>query len=181
MNESTTPGCGRLPVSRSDLAGVEAHGLSAEGRLLHACCHAVLGGGSGLRVRRDIAQLVLISGVDWRVTAEQATIDGVELVLADAVRTTWGDLGLDPEHGFARWASSLPVDPAQRRAIDGYHQPSATAWGSEGRTTLAVLGRLDRIKFLTGLAIPSRASLRARDRTWWQHLQFGTKILLRRT
>ena len=38
-----------------DLAEVRARGLDREGRLLHACCHAVLGGGSGRRVRRDVA------------------------------------------------------------------------------------------------------------------------------
>jgi hypothetical protein len=162
-----------------DLADVEARGLDREGRLLHACCHAVLGGGSGLRVRRDVAQLVLVSGANWQTAIARAERDGAGQVLAEAVRTTWTDLRLDPSHGVARWASELAPNAAQKRAIASYNSKSGDGWGSEGRGTLPALGPTDRIKFLAGLAGPSRASLRDRGRTWTQHLKSGAEVLRR--
>ena len=163
-----------------DLAGLEARGLDLQGRLLHACCHMVLGGASGLRVRRDVAQLVLIGHADWQAAVAQAEHDSVDRVLAEAVRTTWADLRLTP-HGFARWASELAPDVVQQRAIASYNDESWNGWGPEGRGTLAVLGSADRIRFLAGLAVPSRASRRFRGRTWSQHLKSGTSVMRRRS
>jgi hypothetical protein len=164
-----------------DLAGVEARGLDVEGRLLHACCHAVLGGASGLRVRRDIAQLVLLSRADWRVAVARAEKDGADEVLADAVRTTWSDLQLDPGHEFARWASKPETDPTQLRAIASYSSETNNGWSSEGRGTLPALGPADRVRFLAGLAAPSTGNRQFRGRTWPQHLGAGAKILRRRS
>ncbi len=164
-----------------DLAGIEARGLDLEGRLLHACCHAVLGGGSGLRVRRDVAQLVLVSGADWQAAVAQAQHNGVDQVLADAVRTTWTDLQLDPDHEFAQWARKLPPDPVQQQAIASYQSESGDGWGPEGLGTLPALGPVDQVRFLTGLAVPSRARRRSRGRTWTQHLWSGATALRRRS
>lgn len=159
------------------LGGVEARGLDGEGRLLHACCHAVLGGGSGLRVRRDVAQLVLISRTDWQTVVASAQRDGVDQVVAEAVRTTWADLDLNTGHEFAKWATGRAPDQIQRRAIASYQNEEAGGWGSEGRGTLAALGAADRVRFLAGLAFPSAASRRFRGRTWSQHLRSGANVL----
>ncbi|MCY7300855.1 MAG: nucleotidyltransferase family protein [Ilumatobacteraceae bacterium] len=164
-----------------DLAGVEAHGLDPEGRLLHACCHAVLGGASGLRVRRDVAQLVLISNADWEAAVTHAEHDGAEQVLAEAARTTWADLRLDPGCGFARWANELAPDTTQQRAIASYNDESRGGWGPEGRGTLAALGPTDQIRFLAGLAAPSQPSRQFRGRTWTQHLRSGATVIRRRS
>ncbi len=165
---------------RFDLAGVEARGLDREGRLLHACCHTVLGGASGLRVRRDVAQLVLLGHADWQAMVARAELDGVDQVLAQAVRTTWADLRLDVGHGFARWANELAPDAKQQRAIATYNDESSGGWGSEGRGTLAALGPADRIRFLAGLAVPSQSSRRSRGRTWSQHLRSGAAVIRQR-
>jgi Uncharacterised nucleotidyltransferase len=161
------------------LAGVEARGLDREGRLLHACCHAVLGGASGLRVRRDLGQLVLIGRADWRAVVARAERDGADQVVAEAVRTTWADLGLRTDHEFAAWATGLAPDPIQQRAIASYRDVAADGWASEGRGTLAALGVTDRAKFLVGLAFPSTASRRFRGRTWSRHLGSGARVLRR--
>ena len=145
--------------------------LSAEGRLLHACCHAVLGGGSGLRAKRDIAQLVLASGADWASVIADALVDGVELVIAEAVRATWSELGLDQAHGLAEWAMSHGAQAGQATALAGYRAAATEGWAPEGRSTLAALGLLDSALYVSGLAIPSKASLRFRKRTLWQHLR----------
>jgi hypothetical protein len=159
------------------LGGRTAVALSAENRLLHACCHKVLGGASGLRVTRDVAQLVLLGRADWRHTVDAACHDGADLVVAEAGRSTWAELRLDPTHPFAQWAADHRADVAQQRALDGYHAQGRSGWGPEGRAMIAALGPLDRVRFLAGLAVPSRASLRARGRTWREHLRLGRSTM----
>ncbi len=103
-----------------DLDGVQACGLDREGWLLQACCHTVLGGGSGLRAVRDVAQLVLISGADWQVVVERAQRDGIGLVIAGAVHAAWTELGLDHQHPLLQWAAAFVPDTVQERAFAGY-------------------------------------------------------------
>ncbi len=153
------------------LAGATVSGLSAEGRLLHACCHAVLGGGSGLRAKRDVAQLVLVSGADWPSVVADAVVDGVELAVAEAVRATWSELNLDMAHGLAVWASGDSAHSVQATALAGYRNATRQGWAQEGRTTVTALGVLDRVRYATGLAWPSSASLSFRNRTRWQHMR----------
>lgn len=156
-----------------DLGGRPVRGLDVEGRFLHACCHSVLGGGSGLRGVRDIAQTLLISGADWRAVLERAERDRVELVLAAAVREAWTELGLDPGHDLVTWATTHVPDEVQARSFAGYREAFDAGWAPEGRSVLAALGPLDRVRFVAGLAVPSRASLRTRGRTWREHLRRG--------
>lgn len=160
-----------------DLGGLRAVALDREDRLLHACCHKVLGGSSGVRVTRDVAQLALVAGADWNVTVDRATAQGVDLVVTEAVRSTWATFGLDPAHPLAAWAATHSDDPTQRRALAAYAEPDSAGWAAEGRSTLAALGRLDRVAYLAGLAMPSRASLQARGRTWRAHLRDGWRVV----
>lgn len=153
------------------LGGQVVRSLSAEDRLLHACCHAVLGGGSGLRARRDIAQLVLVSGANWSAVVADALADGVELAVAEAVRATWSELGLDEAHGLAVWAANCPTSEVQFNALGGYRAATTQGWAPEGRSTLAALGTIDRVRYAVGLALPTAASLRFRGRTRRQHLR----------
>lgn len=175
---------GRLwatPSRAFDLGGHQARGLDAEGRLLQACCHAVLGvrpaSDPGLRVKRDIAQLVLVTGADWRATVECASNDGVDLVVAEAVRTTWSELSLDPEHPLSQWARDHVATQQQRKALQSYQSAFDVGWAPEGRGSIKALGPLQRVLFIIGLAVPSRASLRWRGRTWRQHLRIGWPTL----
>jgi hypothetical protein len=164
-----------------DVGGVDTHGLDAEGRLLHACAHAVLGGGSGLRTMRDIAQLVLVTGADWQLVIDGARRDGCDLVVAGAVRAAWTDLGLDHQHPLLHWAAGFTPDQAQQRAFAGYTAAFDQGWAPEGHSVLAALGPLDRARFLAGLAVPSRASMNARSRTWPEHLRLGVAALRHRS
>ena len=160
-----------------ELAGRQVRSLDRDGRLLHACCHAALGGQSGLRAKRDIAQLLLHSGADWEQTLACAQRDGVELVLAEAVRVTWSELNLDRNDACARWATSYVADPVQQRALAGYTAAFAEGWAPEGRSVLSALSLLDRVRFLAGLAAPSQASMRYRRRSWPQHLRLGVATI----
>jgi hypothetical protein len=160
------------------LAGRSVFALDREARLLHACCHAVLGGHSGLRAVHDVAHLVLVSGADWRTAVERASRDGADLVVAAGLCTAWDELGLDRAHPAAQWAGEHQAASEQARALAAYRAAiGGEGWAPEGRSILAALGPLDRIRFLAGLAVPSTASLRARHRTWRQHLRSGVSAL----
>jgi hypothetical protein len=42
---------------------------------------------------------------------------------------------------------------------------------------LAALGPVDRVRFLAALAIPSRASMQIRQRSWSDHLRRGRRAM----
>ena len=165
------------PSEPFQLGGQTVRALNRESRFLHACCHTVLGGGSGLRAKRDVAQLLLISEADWPTALAQALRNGIDAVVAEALRQTWSDLSLDDNHPAPQWAAAHVADPVEQRALAGYAAASAQGWAPEGRGILAALGPLDRARFLTGLAFPTRDSLRFRDRTLLQHLRLGAASL----
>jgi hypothetical protein len=151
--------------------------LDVDGRWLQACCHAVLGGGSGLRALRDVAQIALIGGADWRGVVDRCVTDGVDVVPAEAVREAWWQLRLDPRHPLAAWATAHVAPARQAAALASYR--TDTGWGSEARSMLGALGVLDRVLFLGGLALPSRASRRHRRRSLAAHLRRGSAALRR--
>ena len=165
------------PSQAFQLGGQTVRGLSCEWRFLHACCHTVLGGGSGLRAKRDVTQLLLVSEADWPAALTLARRNGIDAVVAEALRQTWSELSLDQDHPAARWAASHVADPVQQRALVGYAAAAALGWAPEGRGVMAALDPLDRARFLTGLAFPSRDSLRFRRRTLRQHLRWGAEVL----
>ncbi len=159
------------------IGGQMVRGLDRESRFLHACCHTVLGGGSGLRAKRDVAQLLLISETDWPTAMALATRNGIDSVVAEAVRRTWSELHLNDDHPAAKWAAAHAADPVQQRALAGYVAAPAQGWAPEGLGMLAALSALDRARFLTGLGFPSRDSLRVRHRTRLQHLRLGVSSM----
>lgn len=151
-----------------EMAGHSIRTLDRHDRLLQACCHSVLGGSSGLRARRDIAQLVVITGADWQVAAERA--GEADVVVAAAVAAAWQALELD-DHAATLWARAFRASDRQRRALATYEQAFTSTWAPEGRGIVAALSPIDRVRFAAGVAFPSRASLRSRDRTLGKHLR----------
>lgn len=156
------------------IAGSTLTALDTEDRLVHACIHAVLGGNSGMRVRRDIAQLVLVTEADWQVSRDRAIASGCDSVLALGIAQTWAALQLDPAHPAAAWAAQISISPQQRRALAHYGELSGRGWAPEARSTLAALNRRDQTRFIVGLVAPSRASLAARRRSRTGH--FGRAL-----
>lgn len=116
------------------LAGRTIPVLSPSARMLHACFHASLGGGRGLRALRDVAQIAAahadaVPGMwdmaeRWRVTP----------VVAAAVSDAWSLLGLRLEHPLYR--SSLAVLPGwgDRRALEVF--ASDPSFRAQARTGL---------------------------------------------
>lgn len=154
------------PPGQFRLGGHALYALDREDRLLHAACHAVLGGSAALRAEHDVAHLVLIAGAVWETTVARATGHGVDHVVAEAALNAWADFRLDRSHPFAVWATSHHADVAQQRALATYRAPRDHGWGNEGLGVLPALGLLDRARFLAPLALPSRESRHARGRTW---------------
>lgn len=104
-----------------ELAGRTIPCLSNEGRLLHACHHATIGGFRILRAFRDVAQLILVTGADVERTMSIAARWGAAPVVAEAILETWRRLAI-PNDDIARWASTIrrsTVDQwAMRRFTD---------------------------------------------------------------
>jgi hypothetical protein len=161
------------------LGGRRFVALCPEDRLLHACCHAVLGNRSGLRAHRDVAQLVLVTGADWRRVVDRAAQAGAAVVIAAAVRASWDALAL-ASHEVDAWACSHPVSVIDARMLAACQDAFQSDWTPEGRSVLSALGPVDRMLFLLGLAFPSRASLHARGRTRLGHVRERAGLLLRR-
>lgn len=152
-----------------EVAGIAMTALPRPVRLVHAALHAVLGGGSGLRAMRDVAQLA-VDATTLGGAREAARGWGCEPVLAMAITRAWSALSLSPQAAAFVWATEFAAtaDDVHRMAVST--DPAADGWAGEGRTAAAALGPLDRLAYTFGLAVPSRASLRARQRTLTQHL-----------
>jgi hypothetical protein len=151
--------------------GVALHALHLDDRLLQACCHTMLGGSSGLRAKRDVAQLILSSGADWIALADRLERVDAHLVLSRAISTVWNELFLDQAHDAYTWAAWQDGSEAQRAALASYEAAFAEGWGPEGKAAIDSMRLHDRVMYATGLLLPSRASLRHRNRTLPQHLR----------
>lgn len=100
-----------------ELAGRSLPVLDPPGRLLHACFHATLGGFRRLRAFRDVAQLLLVSGVDWETTFGMARGWRAEPVVARAVQDTWERLGLDVSHPAHDRATHTRMSRGDQRVL----------------------------------------------------------------
>ena len=99
------------------LAGRPVPTLGPVGRLLHACFHASLGGFRRLRAFRDVAQLILVSEVDWTAAFAVARSWRAEAVVAAAIMEAWQRLGLDAGHPAHRRAASTTLSRGDQRAL----------------------------------------------------------------
>ena len=104
------------------LAGRQIPTLDGSGRLLHSCHHAALGGFRHYRAHRDVAQQILVAGVDWQATTRVATRWNVQAVVARAITDTWRVLALTEEHPAVEWARAMPIAPVDRWALDVFAQ-----------------------------------------------------------
>lgn len=149
------------------LAGVDLRAFGPAQRLLISSYGIVLSRGPGVRLLRDLAQQLLVTGADWRHAAQLAG-DG-DVVLARALVETARCLAI--EHEAVDWARTITASPTAERALayasDAHHQ----GWSADARSTMLALGPSERIRFLSAVVLPSRANLRARGRTLRGHLR----------
>lgn len=99
------------------LAGRSIPVLAPSYRLLHACYHASLGGFRFLRALRDVAQLILVTQVDWEATYAVARRWQAEAVVASAVAESWQRLSLDRAHPAYVRAMNTSISRADERAL----------------------------------------------------------------
>ncbi|KAB7743345.1 hypothetical protein GA707_14705 [Nostocoides sp. F2B08] len=99
------------------LAGRRIPALSGPNRLLHGCFHAALGGWRELRAFRDVAQLMLVSEVDWQQTIATAERFKVQAVVASALIETWDRLELELHHDALTWARGQRIGRLDAHAL----------------------------------------------------------------
>ncbi|MFV0309370.1 MAG: hypothetical protein ACK5OX_16695, partial [Desertimonas sp.] len=125
-------------------------------RLLHACYHAALGGFRHLRVHRDIAQLLLVSRVDWAATVRTATDHRVRAVVARAVIDAWAALGLSVDHPALCWAHTVPIGRIDAHTLRVFGEERA--FSQQALTALPDLVGRGGLRYLWALSTqPGRA------------------------
>jgi len=161
-----------------ELAGRAVPTLAAEDRLLHACHHAVLGGFSGYRAARDVAQLLLVTGVDWEAARATAERWGVGAVIAAAIEHSWSKLRLEHHHPAVDWARRRPISRRDETAIEVFR--AERPFREQALTALPALPWRLVPSYLLALGLPSAASRRARGRTLGEHVISRARALSRR-
>jgi hypothetical protein len=146
-----------------ELAGRVIPVLAGPDRLLHACHHLVLGGFSALRVARDVAQLVLVSEVDWEASVTTAERWRVDAVVASGIVQAWERLELEIDHPAHRWAVGHPITGGDARAIAIF--TAERSFRSQALTAVPALAWHRVPGYLWALGVPSRTSRRERGRT----------------
>jgi hypothetical protein len=132
------------------LAGRRLPTLDGAGRLIHACFHAALGGFRILRVHRDVAQLLLVSEVDWRRSVAVAERHRVAAVLARAIQDSWAALALETPHPAHDWATRHRIGRADARALAVF--AAERPFGAQALTAVpSLLGR-GSLAYLVALA-----------------------------
>lgn len=164
-----------------ELGGRTLHALGADERLIHACCHTILGRPEPeLRPQRDIAQLALSGIVDrdrlehlswrWRCRA----------VVARAILLTWRTLALPVDDPWHRWAVAYQPDRFERRALTYYGDAPPQSYARQAvGGTLAVRGLGDKVRYAFSLAFPRRSYVRSRDRNYGHRVARGVRLWLR--
>jgi hypothetical protein len=166
--------------SRADrlvLGGRQVLTLDGPDRLLHACHHLALGGFSGLRVARDVAQLLLVSGVDWERTVATAQRWGVAAVVARGISGSWDRLRLDVVHPAHDWAQELAIGSGDRKALEVFERERPFSEQALTAVPALAVGQLPR--FLGALALPAQGARLHGQRSALAHLTSRARSLLR--
>lgn len=164
---------------RSDqivLAGQVIPTLAGPDRLLHACHHLVLGGFSGLRAARDVAQLLLVSRVDWVHCVHTATAWGVEAVVGRGVTLAWERLRLEVDHPAIRWARGHRITSAERRALRVFEEERP--FREQALTALPVLPVSLLPAYVAALAVPLPGARRSGRVSRLSHLVSRARALV---
>lgn len=152
------------------VAGTTLQALSAEGRLLHAAYHAVLGGWPPRFVPyRDVAEMVLYGRWDDVRLRRMCRHWRADAVLATAVREAWELLGLEDSTALSTWAQQYAVRARDRRVI-ALHRSADSSYSARQLAALGALPWRHRWSFARALVLPSRQFLRSRGTTLPAHI-----------
>ncbi len=165
-----------LPADTFALGGVPAPTLPGPARLLATCYSIVLSRGDHDRLLRDLAQQLLVSGCDWSAALAIARSGDGEAVLHEALRLAGNAIPALAAHSAVRSGALTPSRSAAEALLFA-RRAERDGWAADARSTLRALGRIDRARFLAGLAVPPRASRRARGRTLPDQLRRGVGLM----
>jgi hypothetical protein len=163
------------------LGGRTLHALGADERLIHACCHTVLGRPEPeLRPQRDVAQLAISQAVDFDRVQELSRRWRCRAVVARAVQLSWNTLALPDDDPWHRWAIDYVPDRFERRALTYYGHASRQSYARQAVAgTLAVRRPSDKVRYAFALAFPERSYVRSRDHGYGRRLARGVRLWLR--
>ena len=145
------------------VGGVAVRALAAPHRFLHACYHAALGGVRGARHRRDV--LLLAGSVPVQEVAALWPDGWSATVVAAALDWATQDGALLPDD-WAAWRAAHVDERNDRELLHSYSGP----FGEQADASARAAGPLTRLRYSWPLLWPSRAHLRDRGRSRWQHL-----------
>lgn len=151
--------------------------LTAEGRFVHACFHALLGSPQPrLLPMRDIAQIASTTSFDLGAATELARSWRAEAVVATAVRTAWRILSIDEVVEVSAWADRYEVTRKERQALSVYGHGSS--YLTQAAASLgSIHGLREKGAFMASLAlspVARRPGLPRRARRIWD----GVRVLL---
>jgi hypothetical protein len=163
------------------LADRKLHALGADERLIHACCHAVLGRPEPeLRPQRDVAQLTLSDSVDRDRVERLSRRWRCRAVVAQAIRLSWSTLALPADDPWHEWAVGYSPDRFERRALMYYGGTPSQSYARQAiGGMLAVRGLGDKARYAFALAFPKRSYVGSRDRGYGRRLMRAVRLWLR--
>lgn len=163
---STPPEDLRLETVPFSIGDIRMRGLDGPNRLIHAAVHT-RSVHIGLHSRRDVPQLVLVSGVDWEEAVDRAERWQIGHFLALGVLTAWRSFEL-PDHPLTVWAERHR--PTSRRETAAARIATDRLRGSVLVGPLALPTR-EWPGYVWPLLFPSRAYVAANRKGWRARLQ----------
>ena len=140
------------------VGGATINVLSAEGRLVHAAYHAVLGSTPPRLVAlRDLAQLVLSGDDTVEGALSLARSWGGEVVMAMALREAWRTLGPDDRPSRIGWAQRYEPSRADARRLRAYMGPTRSTARQSVETFLVLPGLGARWRYARAVALPDQS------------------------
>lgn len=145
------------------LGGHEVLALGPLDQFLHACYHVALGGTvPGLVAMRDVAQMLLVTGVDLDAAIGRAEAWRARAVVQRAIVCTWDAFALPADHSARAWARGYQPTRFERDAMSAYVD-GARSYGTQALAGVRALSSArDRARYVGALAFPSRAYARER-------------------
>jgi hypothetical protein len=155
------------------LGGARLPALTPEGRLLHACYHAVLG---EVRPRltplRDIAQIALRHHLDLPRLHDLVRASRGQAVVAKAVRIAWQAFAIADVLSISAWATAYRTDP--REAADIAVYGSGSSYASKSVAALrSIPTTRGRASYLYALLVPTPSYVEPRHSGRLDRLRSG--------
>ncbi len=139
-----------------DLGGVAITAMHRDARLLSSCCALVLSRGGNLRLVRDVAQQIMVSGASWEGAAEIGGDSNVVIAAALDLVGDWIELPADA----ATWARTITARPMQRVGLRLARRAETAGWRSDAVGEVLGLANRERVAYVGGWLVNRSRSTR---------------------